>query len=169
MVVVVIVGVLAAIGVQLFRNHIFRSRTIEAVSVIQAIRSAEESYRAENQVYLNVSTDPAAIGDAKPWYPDKPNTKKRAWVNSTHKDYAGWRALKPQVGVRPVQFGYVAYAGVAGGALPTLDTQSKPSWPTPMEPWYVIQARADSDADGVPCMFVASSLNGELYSENEGE
>jgi prepilin-type N-terminal cleavage/methylation domain-containing protein len=169
MVVVVIVGVLAAIGVQLFRRYIFSSRTVEAVAVIEAIRSAQESYRAENQIYFNVSSDPKAAGEAKPWYPKKPDKDRREWTNPSHVDHERWAALKPQVGRRPVQFGYVTYAGLAGGTFPDLDTTDKPGWSTPTEPWYVIEARADSDGDGRPCMFLTASLNGEVYSEDEGE
>ena len=54
------------------------------------------------------------------------------------------------------------------------DTVNKPTWPTPTEPWYVIQAAGDGDEDAngsLPQMslFVASSFTGEIYVENETE
>src|SRR5262245_42423899 len=77
MVVVVIVGILAAIGVRLFREYIYSSKTVEAVSVMQAIRGGEERHRAENQQYLNVSTDavPPDDSSAVTWYPNQTPAK----------------------------------------------------------------------------------------------
>jgi type IV pilus assembly protein PilA len=37
------------------------------------------------------------------------------------------------------------------------------------EPWYVIKARGDRDEDGTPALFLASSLRGEIYHENDTE
>jgi hypothetical protein len=42
--------------------------------------------------------------------------------------------------------------------LPTLHVASPPAWPAATEPWYVIQARADVDGDGVFANAVATSL-----------
>ena len=39
----------------------------------------------------------------------------------------------------------------------------------PTDSWYVIQAAADNDQDGIFCVVVGASLNGEVYVENEGE
>ena len=50
--------------------------------------------------------------------------------------------------------------------------RDKPPWPAAdkqTEPWFVIQAMADTDGDGEKSWFVAGSLNGEVYVENEGE
>ncbi|HET9959369.1 MAG TPA: type II secretion system protein, partial [Polyangiaceae bacterium] len=62
MVVVTLVGVLATIGVASFRKQVMASKSSEALSVVQALRGAEEAYRSENQLYLNVSTNGV-------WYP----------------------------------------------------------------------------------------------------
>ncbi len=43
------------------------------------------------------------------------------------------------------------------------------TWPTNNEPWYVIQALGDIDDDGSVSYFLASSLNGELFSQNDTE
>jgi len=67
MAVVVITGILAVAGVSLFQQQLLASKGTEAVSVIQAIRAAEEAYAAENHVYLNVST---ASGGTS-WYPNE--------------------------------------------------------------------------------------------------
>ena len=37
------------------------------------------------------------------------------------------------------------------------------------DPWYLIEAKGNVDGDDVDTLIVASSLNGELYIENEGD
>jgi len=172
MAVVVITGILAVAGVSLFHQQLLASKGSEAVSVIQAIRAAEEAYAAENHVYLNVST---ASGGTS-WYPNTtPNTTRYAWVQDGHADYTGpdkkggWRALAPSVN-RSVLFGYLVNAGEAGTIVPELQLAAKPTFPSPMVvSWYVIQARGDVNGNGVFAQYAASNLNGELFIENEGE
>jgi prepilin-type N-terminal cleavage/methylation domain-containing protein len=163
LVVVVIVGVLGAIGVQLFRKYIFSSKTVEAVSVMQAIRGAQERYRAETQQYLNVST-------TLTWYPNQtPNKMASHWKQPLHPHYADWQRLGVSY-THPVQFGYIVNAGLAGTNHTVPQTASNPGWTNPAtEAWYVIQAKANADGDTTFAYFVASSYNSEIYSENEGE
>ena len=164
MVVVAIVGVLAAVGVTLFRKYIFSSKTVEAVSVIQAIRAAQERHRAETQQYFDASPE-------KKWYPNEtPGKTVREWRFPGHPEWVYWQRLNVAY-TQPVQFGYIVNAGLPGTAYAQLVTQnSNPGWPSSApEPWYVIQAKADADVDGAFAYFVASSLNAEIYSENEGE
>lgn len=163
MVVVAIVALLGLIGVTVLRKHIFGSKSVEAAAVIQGIRSAQERWRSETQTYLNVSTD------LQSWYPMKtPGKTKYHWVQPTGNDYANWKLLAVNVNI-PVQFGYATVAGPAGATLPTLATAQKPTWGTPVEPWYVIQAKADADGDGIAALYAATSITGEIYVENEGE
>jgi prepilin-type N-terminal cleavage/methylation domain-containing protein len=172
MAVVVITGILAVAGVSLFQQQLLASKGTEAVSVIQAIRAAEEAYAAENHVYLNVST---ASGGTS-WYPNTtPNTTRYAWVQDTHPDYkgpdekGGWRALAPSVN-RSVLFGYLVNAGDVGTSVPQLQLATPHAFPSPMIlGWYTIQARGDVNGNGVFAQYAASSMNGELFIENEGE
>ncbi|MGC4088815.1 MAG: prepilin-type N-terminal cleavage/methylation domain-containing protein [Polyangiaceae bacterium] len=162
MVVVAMVGILAAVGIASFRKQVFASKTTEAASVVQAIRAAEETFRAENQVYLNVSTPDY-------WYPrNGVGAVVSTWDQKSHKDLAAWQRLGARV-TQPVQFGYQVNAGRAGGTLPTLSLDSSVSLGTPTDAWYVIQGRADFDKDGVYCNVAATSFSPELYVEHEGE
>jgi hypothetical protein len=162
--VVTITGILAMIGVTLSRRYILSSKGTEAAGVIQAIRAAEESYLAENHVYLDVSTP-------NNWYPTLvPGLTRRSWKVPAggHPDVANWNQLAPAVN-RSVQFGYLANAGVAGTARPVLSTKVSPTWAkVPTDSWYVIQARGDTDGDGVFSQYAATEVTGELYVENEG-
>jgi type II secretory pathway pseudopilin PulG len=165
MVVVAMVGILAAIGIASFRRQVSASKTSEASSVIQAIRAAEEAYRSENQLYLDVSSS------NKDWYPSNDfGPAARSWElkDGGHVDLVKWRQLGARV-TQPVQFGYLVNAGRAGETPPTLQLTSSPLLGKPTEPWYVIQARADYDDDGKYCNAVATSWTPEVFMENEGE
>lgn len=163
MVVVVIVSVLAIIGVMLFRKYVSSSKSVEAISMIQSIRAAEERWRSENQNYLDVSTSMTS------WYPmDTPGQKIYAWDQPSGNDYQKWQMLAPTV-AGPVQFGYAVKAGPPFTTPPKLDITNPPSWSQMDQPWYVIMAEADADGDGVFAKYAASSLSDEIYRENEGE
>ncbi|MBK9002282.1 MAG: prepilin-type N-terminal cleavage/methylation domain-containing protein [Myxococcales bacterium] len=166
MVVVMLVGILATVGIVLFRQWVFHSRSVEAIGMLQSIRVAQERWRSETGAYMDVSDNMAA------WYPTTtPNRTLYAWKQVSGNDYAKWMLLNPTVS-GPVQFAYVTKAGPPGTAMPDPETVDKPTWPqaTDMtQPWFVIQAMGDTDADGVKSYYVAASLNGEIYKEQEGE
>ncbi|HVU05369.1 MAG TPA: prepilin-type N-terminal cleavage/methylation domain-containing protein [Polyangiaceae bacterium] len=173
MVVVVIVGILGTIGVSVFRQQSFGSKSTEAYSMIQSIRSAEERWKAENLRYLNVSTPGQ-------WYPAKPNgPEKRAFFRAgtcvpdpNPSDDCRWKLLNPTVS-GPVQFGYLVNAGGPQDAVTKLETEATPSgglsFPASVDHWYVIQAIADADGDGVYAKFIASSFRPDVASDHEGE
>jgi len=164
--VVTITGILSVLAVVGFRRHMQASRGGEALSVIQAIRSAEESYMAENHGYLNVSTD----SEGKNWYPQTtPTTTRYAFLKSAHGDYKRWRQLAPSV-KQTVLFGYLVNAGVPGTKIPALQVKGAPPFlaTQPLD-WYVIQASGDVDGNGEFARYASTSLTGEIYVENEGE
>jgi len=164
--VVTITGILSVLAVVGFRRHMQASRGGEALSVIQAIRSAEESYMAENHGYLNVSTD----NEGKNWYPQTtPSTTRHPFLRSAHADYKRWRQLAPSVN-ETVMFGYLVNAGAPGTPIPALQTAATPTFlaAQPLD-WYVIQASGDVDGNGVFARYASTSLTGEIYIEKEGE
>lgn len=167
MAVVTIVGVLAIIGIVALRKHVFGSKTVEALAMVQSIRAAEERWRAENLTYLNVST-------TNHWYPSKPDGKyKRAfYTGAADADDRNWRLLAPTV-PGPVEFGYLVNAGDPHTAMtaPSSDvTVTGLTWPNPPgQYWYVIQAIGDADGDGKYAFFMASSFKGDVYRQDEGE
>lgn len=170
MVVVVIAGVLIMVAVQSLRTHVKSARSVEVHGMVQSIRAAQERYRSLNGRYLDVSS-------GTNWYPRDPGllTSRGSKVSfhpgggSAHPDRSRWLDLSPTV-AGPVRFGYHTTAGLAGDAMTApLVAVSDFTWSTPTEPWFVIQAIADADEDGVLSFHLASSLNGELYVQNEGE
>lgn len=161
--VVSIVGILAAVAVVLVGGHIKASRTAEALSMVQSIRAAQESYRAENRGYLSASS---SLTD---YYPAIPDGKQRAFYQngSTPLDQR-WSLLRP-VATGSVRFGYAVVAGNSGEAVPVPSIASPPTFATPNGPFYVIQAASDMDEDKVFGYVVATSFRPETYVENEGE
>lgn len=171
MVVVVIAGILAAIAVRSLSNHVSSSRTIEALTMVQSIRAAQERYKSMHAVYLDVS-------QSNTWYPRDPSLVgtegrvKTTFFQSTgdgHADNGRWLTLNPTL-AGPVMFGYQTRAGLPGEVMtePAVGVAGL-DWPEPVEPWYVIQAIADADGDKVTAYYLASSINGEVYRQNEGE
>jgi prepilin-type N-terminal cleavage/methylation domain-containing protein len=164
---IAIMGILATIGIASLQRQTNSSRLAEASAVVQAIRAAEEAYRAENQVYLDVSSDSSA------WFPAAPTAgERRAFYPSSHADLVLWRRLGPRV-AQPVQFGFLVNAGLPSAdadVLPTLACADF-SYGTriPTEPWFVIQARADADGDGKYFEVFTTSFEPELRTSGEGE
>ena len=176
MAVVVIMGILAALGISAFSRKAKESNVSNAIVVVKAIAVAEEHYRAENQAYLNVSSSNSA------WYPapSVPGNKRisfwRAAVDAGSDTETGnWRRLAPDIR-QPVQFGFLANAGLPTAA-PTAalasDFTGKVALPTGVgstnEPWYLIQARTDADGDSIISGVVAASWTPQILTFNEGE
>jgi type II secretory pathway pseudopilin PulG len=165
MVVVALVGILSTVGIVAFRRQVASSKATEATSVVRAINAAETAYRAENQLYLNVSSS------NDDWYPSADiGPSYHSWEVKAggHPDLARWQTLGAQV-TQPVQFGYLVNAGNAGATLPALQVSSPPSLGTPNDAWYVIQGRGNFDGDTIYCNVVATSWTPEVFIENEGE
>ncbi len=81
MIVVAIIGILAAIAIPNFLRFQLRSKTGEAKANLAAIRTAEESYFSEYGTYVaQVAPDPAM----------PPTNLKRRWVVGTSFDQLGW-------------------------------------------------------------------------------
>jgi hypothetical protein len=154
---------LALLGVVIVRRHLKAASTNDALAGMQAIRVAEESFKAENGQYLNCSL---ASGPA--WYPNPtPNQYAFTWLRPGHPDWAQWRVLAiPRTQTR---FGYLVNAGIPGAALPTFNIRRTVVATAPTEPWYVIQVRGDRDADGQAMLGLASSYDGEVYIESDDE
>lgn len=162
--VISIIGILAAMAVALVTKHVNASRTSEALAVVQSIRAAQESFRAENRRYLSVS------GTLDNYYPaNKPDRQKRSFYrNGSDELDQKWNLLHPVVS-GPVRFVYSTVAGDAGKATEVLAVTNAPASAQATGPYYLIQAIADMDNDGDRCVVAATSFSSETYVENEGE
>lgn len=162
MVVVAITGVLAGIGFATLNKQVNAAWQAEGLSMVQSIRAAEERWRAEHMMYLNVS-------HADAWYPTDPRATP-GQINpffyepgsGVQIDQESWLALRPTVS-GGVRFGYLVNAGFAGDTM-TAPNSPVPSvtWPTPTDNWYVIQAIGDTNGNGRCVSYLASSLTGDV-------
>ncbi len=170
--VVVIVGILATIGIVLVSQHFRESKSVEARSIITAIRAAQEARRAETGSYLNVSR-------SGKWYPATPNGKQKRSFVTAHDDSAWWTQLSVSR-TDGTMFGFKTWAGPPG-PVPNNSSDFKTdgyglsateqtfTFPSSSDDWYIIEAAGDVDGDGVLSIFLATSFNGELYTERDGE
>lgn len=164
--VVAMVGILAALAVVGYRKYMASAGSAEAIAVIQGIRGAEEAYKAEMLRYLGCSASLSS------WYPNpSPNAQKFHWdTNGGHPEEPCWKQLNV-VTDGPVRFGYAVFAGMPNEGVPALPAgfTDPPVFPVMTQPWFVVTAKGDRDEDGVPALFIASSLKGEVYKENDSE
>ncbi len=81
MIVIAIIGVLAAIAIPAFLRYQVRSKAAEVSFNLSAIARVEDTYFAEFGTYVSVSAPvPAAV----------PGSTKSAWVTGTNFDILGW-------------------------------------------------------------------------------
>ncbi|MGK3993389.1 prepilin-type N-terminal cleavage/methylation domain-containing protein [Sorangium sp. So ce1024] len=176
LVVVGMVGVLAALALVGYRRYMASAGIAEPKAVMQGIRGGQESYRAEMLEYLNVSQGSL---DQDHWYPGGTvGDRKRAWEDPGHADYTNWRMLNVTTD-GAVRFGYASVAGIGNSFSATPHSgftwhglpQAPLSDPqfAPRGPWYVIQAAGDRDNDGTYALLLTTSTMSGIYWENDSE
>jgi len=161
MIVIAMIGVLAALGVFGFRRYLRAAGAAEVKAVIQGIRVSEEAIKAETFQYLGCSANLTS------WYPGAPNDKKRHWDNGQtgNVEHDCWMRLNVTTD-GPVRFGYAVMAGIAPqpNAVPNIGYCG--NWAaahsTVNGPWFVVQAAGDQNADGIKSLFASSSATGEI-------
>jgi prepilin-type N-terminal cleavage/methylation domain-containing protein len=168
--VVVITGILATLAFGSFRRHLSGARATEALNMVQSIRAAEERWRAEHMMYLNVSESAA-------WFPrdprgTTPNSQQAFFYppgSGAHADNDNWLLLRPTA-PGAVKFGYMVNAGTPSTSMTAPAAGPGVTWPDPpADNWYMIQAIGDADWDGDISFYRASSLDNEVFSHNHGE
>lgn len=167
MAVVLIVGILAAIGIALAMRHMRAAGAHEAVAGAQKLRALEEAYFSQNGTYLNVSRATGPV-----WYPAAtPGRVTYSW-NQNGPDAQYWSQLGATT-FGDTRFGYAVNAGLPTEAMPALQTPNF-TWPAeaanPQEPWYVIQVRGQRDLEGDALLSgVTTSFNSTVFIDNDTE
>ncbi|MDI1451216.1 prepilin-type N-terminal cleavage/methylation domain-containing protein [Polyangium sp. 6x1] len=163
MIVVAMIGVLAAIAMVGYRRYMRGAAASEVKAVVSGIRVAEEAYKSETFQYLG-------CGGLTDWYPAAPNDKKRNWDNGQTGNaiHDCWMRLNVTTDA-PVRFGYAVKAGIAPQPDAIDEITYCQGWKAAHDtingPWFVVQAAGDQDADGVLSLFASSSLSGEICVE----
>jgi type IV pilus assembly protein PilA len=172
MVVVAIVGVLSTLAVVGYRKMVNSSHVSEGSHMVQAIRLAQESFRAETGNYSNVgwaTLCPHAVPQATP-----PNRMKMNWNPACSGGTGTWQQLAVRTD-GPVMFGYGTISGAAGttpGAAVTFRGTNYATGIPGAAPanWFVIGASANIEGDNtVDTVVMGSSWTNEVMVVNEGE
>jgi type IV pilus assembly protein PilA len=174
MIVVAIVGILAALAVVGYRSLVLSSRMTEATNTVQSIRVGQEAYHAETQAYANISATLTS------WYPQSsPNGNLiTMWGGACPSGACNsgmtWSMLPLHIDA-PVRFGYATMAGPANSntaALPSAIPSTVVSIPaTSTTDWYIIVAMCDLDANGAaPDAYVlTTSWTNQVLTYNDGQ
>jgi type II secretory pathway pseudopilin PulG len=176
--VVVIIGILAAIGLVTFARYRRTSRMAEATNLITSIQTEQEAYKNEKGIYASVSN---TIGS---YYPaSAPGSFVTTWgadCTNCSGDARAWDKLgvKPSA---PLMYGYATVAGVGGSQAAAHAPVAAAIHPMmaravapvaaiqPTEPFYMVAAQGDTDGDGIACNVMAVSGSNALVVTDEGE
>ncbi|HEY6726223.1 MAG TPA: prepilin-type N-terminal cleavage/methylation domain-containing protein [Polyangiaceae bacterium] len=167
MIVVAMVGVLAALATVGYKRYISSAKTGEATQMLGTIKAAQEAFKAETFRYLAVTKD---LDTFYPQDDREIGTDKYAWEGGKPASAGDNFQTLGVNSTGPVLFGYACMAGSASDDLPDLPLDfDTPDWPSPGGPWYVAVAKGDLDGDGNPSGFMTSSLHAEIISIHAGE
>lgn len=147
MIVVAILGILAAVASVAYTNYIERAHNSEATGILSDIRLKQEAYRSAFHQYADLS------GDG--WVPARSDASDWGDALSWPSDKTTWN----QLGVRPdagVTFSYKGAAGAPGSDDPSspfnglgIDVEN--------DFWYAAMAKQDYDGDGNFACFIVQS------------
>ena len=154
MIVVVILGVLAAIAIPVFSGYIRRGKAAEAYAMLNEIRMKEETYRQSYGRYMGV-------GD---WFPgDYPEANPQPWAGNAAVE-KNWRMLGITPTGKNVYFQYRVGAG--GPNVEDLDPDdvNETGISTDRHWWYA-QARGDLDGDSEFSFFELTSQREDIFTE----
>jgi type IV pilus assembly protein PilA len=169
--VVVIIGIIAVLAIVGYRKWVVQSHEAEAQDMVSNIRTAEESFKAENGAYVNVSAGlepPNMYPQASPV-----GSVTTAWGAPCGSCITpgSWTTLNVAPNA-PVVFGYAVVAGAAGATPPSFlwNGQTVNLTTVVTQPWYVVEAYCDLDSKGAPNMQVYGvSTSNQLMINNEGQ
>ena len=119
MIVVAIIGILAAIAIPEFIAYTLKSKTSEALMNMGNIATAEEVYRAKNNVYLSCTLSPVGGGQTTP----------TAWVDAGGFTAIGFEAIRKvyytyQVVATPTTFKIIATGDLDGNGVNAIFTRT---------------------------------------------
>ena len=157
MIVVAIIAILASIAIPQYKKFQLKAKTSEAKSNIGAIRSAEETYAAEHDVYRTANWTPASV----------PGAAATDFTGGGKSDF-------DKIGFTPAGKVYYQY-GVGN-----LDDATSASWQDNIQDPgqdieanasynIVIEAQGDLDGDGAYGQFYASDEDPKVVDNNPGK
>lgn len=160
MIVVAIVGILAAVAIPVFGSYLRRSKASEAFTVLQGIRDREEEFFGEFRRYTESLTFRPVNRDCSDCGQESHLWNLAAgdpWLN---------------LGFTPDGPTFYAYEVItpfndigvfdAGAARPP---NSGTTWPAAIRPWFSAHGCGDLDCNGQSANFWISSANKNVYHD----
>lgn len=153
---VAIVGILATLAVPTFKSYVYKGRVSEAVTVLNEIKTRQETYRSRFGNYAAVSGGgdwssaaytPATVPGAQPVM----------WPGG-----ANWEELG-LTWPGEVRFRYATVAGAPGSTPPTGSNLGNRNF------WYAAQAEGDLDGDGNTFILEVYSESRVMYNSAVGQ
>ncbi|MFO0728862.1 MAG: prepilin-type N-terminal cleavage/methylation domain-containing protein [Myxococcota bacterium] len=142
MIVVAIIGILAAIAIPNFIRYQLKSKTTEAKTVLGGIKTSEEAFRAEYDNYVAAAIQPAAPGGTvKQAWPDTVCPVACTRANAAACTEWGCTGYKPSGDV------YYAYGSLITPAAAAVAAE------------FTADAQGDLDGDGVLAGFAYGTCN----------
>jgi len=157
MIVVVIMGVLAAVAYTAYGVYIRRSRAQEARTMLLTIAAREDAYRGEFATYCPAGrtsgSPPTTLGVSSAWPASAPGRTPVDFLTGIPVE---WN----QLGFRPsggVRFRYVVITGT-----PTMAPPGEPGYTSSpnQDIWYIAEAYGDLDGDSTLSTYRIFSGNG---------
>ena len=140
MIVVAIIGILAAIAIPNFVEMQYKAKRAEVPSNVKAIKEAEMAYEATEDQFLAIAQNPASV----------PGKKATAWTTSTGFEAISWQ---PDGNVRG------AYTVVTTGASSGSGTGTGGD--------FTVTGKCNVDGDSVEATYTATkSLNAKRITKN---
>lgn len=146
MIVVVIMGVLAAVAIVSYQIYLRRGRISEAAGLLANIKGQQESYRSEFRMYCDVDEE-APVGGATP--------QGAAWATTTNR----WAQLGFAPDTRIVSFSVNTIAGGPGDANISNWNTGPNAVTLPVatgftaDHWFIARALGDQDGDSTQSVF----------------
>lgn len=186
LIVVAILGILAALATVGYRRYVGRARLTEAVTVLAEMTSKEQIYYLEFGGYLplrpDTTTVPSPNEDAAGFYPVSPSATgfESARTATSIANSTAWPASWRAVGLRPreqrLYCTYMVNAGRAGDPAPAGATYGTPllgSLAATSPPWFYALAACNlNGAPGWPggvTVLGLSSNASSLRTFNDGQ
>lgn len=167
LIVVAVIGILSAVGIVAYNRYVNRSRQSEVFSMIAAIRSAQEAYKAESSRYLGTGSSETDFYPVLGSSGTEPTRK--TWDPTSHSKEA-WKSLSVSAPSKGLYCGYVVVAGAANSLVGagargiTLFNNV-----TPTRAWYYIRAECDFDGNAATNMSFETTFDNEVvFVDNEG-
>ncbi len=162
MVVVAIVGVLAAVALYVYKNYVRKARAAEVPEMFGEFQAKEAAFHAEFGTYLSTGANESDF------FPAAINGTSRTDISGMARPVP-WQRLRISPSKNALWCQYVAIAGPAGDktAMGALGNASYPTAPTTN--WYYLVAQCNFDGDdSVNSVYFRRGDQTNDYVENEG-